>query len=256
MDVTFSTVPKMFGAVHLSILAGVALASVLLYFVLRGRSDRALVRLIFVLGCCMIAAEIFKQWFVYRYLYRGTRSMWFFPWQLCSMAMYVSFALPFLKGKARDAVLVFLCTCSAIGAIAALILPEDMMRPQIVLFCHSFLYHGAMLVEGLAAMLLLVRRRRAPYLPCAVLFLCMAAVAEVVNVVSHVLIPDPSAQANMFYITPFSPSTQLVFRVIAERAGVFVEILVYLGVIALGAFVLYQIESLFLQKSKPERSPR
>ena len=252
MDVTFSTVPKMFGAVHLSILAGVALASVLLYFVLRGRSDRALVRLIFVLGCCMIAAEIFKQWFVYRYLYRGTRSMWFFPWQLCSMAMYVSFALPFLKGKARDAVLVFLCTSSAIGAIAALILPEDMMRPQIVLFCHSFLYHGAMLVEGLAAMLLLVRRRRAPYLPCVVLFLCMAAVAEVVNVVSHVLIPDLSAQANMFYITPFYPSTQPVFREIARRFGILPEIVVYLGTILAAGYGLYRLEFLLFAPRKKD----
>ena len=241
MDITFSATPEMFGVVHLSILGGIALGLVLLFFLLRRTDDRRLVRLIFVLGCCMIAAEIFKQWFIHRYLNHGVRSMWFFPWQLCSMAMYCSFALPFLKGKARDAVLIFLCTFSVIGAVVALIVPADMMRPQIVLFCHSFLYHAVMLVEGLAAMLLLVRRRRPRFLPAVVLFLCMAAVAEIINVVSHAIIPDLSEQANMFYITPFYPTTQPVFDKIAQTCGIFVEIVLYLSVILTAGYGLYRL---------------
>ena len=52
----------------------------------------------------------------------------------------------------------------------------------------------------------------------------------------------------MFYITPFYPSTQPVFREIALRAGVFVEIIVYLGAIALAGFLLYLIESLRIKR--------
>ena len=252
MDATFSTVPEMFGPVHFAILAGIAAVLAVLFFVLRSRSDKALVRLLFVLGCCMIAAEIFKQWFLYRYIYRGVRSMWFFPWQLCSMAMYCSFAVPFVKGKAKDAVLVFLCTCSVIGAAVALAVPADMLRPQIVLFCHSFLYHGAMLVEGLSAMLLLVRRRRAPYLPCAVLFLCMAAVAEIINVISRFTVPDVAEQANMFYITPFYPTTQPVFSRIAQRIGIVPEIILYLGAILAAGYGLYRLEFLLFADRRRE----
>ena len=248
MDVTFSETPVMFGAVHLSILGGILVTLILLYFLLRKAEEKRLVRLIFILGCCMIAAEILKQWFVHRYVYNGVRSMWFFPWQLCSMAMYVSFALPFLKGKARDAVLIFLCTYSVVGAAVALIVPADMLRPQILLFCHSFLYHAAMLVEGLAAMLLLVRKKRARFWPSVVLFFGMAAVAEIINVVSHFLIPDLAGQANMFYITPFYPTTQPAFDRIAQTCGIFFEIVLYLGVILAAGYGLYRLWFLLFAK--------
>lgn len=256
MDWTFAATPTPYGTVHWLILAGILLASGAFALAIRKADERQLMRLLFFFGLGMLAAELWKQWFVVRYVYRGTPSMWFFPWQLCSMAMYCAALVPFLKGKAQDAALVFLCTFSMIGAVFALLFPEDMMRPQILLFAHSFLYHTVMLFEGLLALRILKGRKKAPFLPALVLYLAMAVVAELVNVISHLIIRDIHYEANMFYITPFSPSTQPVFRVIAERAGVFVEILVYLGVIALGAFVLYQIESLFLQKSKPERSPR
>ena len=250
MDRTFAETPAMFGAVHLGILGAIALTLVLLFFVLRKRSEKALLRLLFVLGVCMLSAEVWKQWFVHRYVYNGVRSMWFFPWQLCSMAMYVSTAAPFLKGKARDAALVFLCTFSLVGALVALAVPADMMRPQILLFAHSFLYHAVMLIEALIAVLLLTRRPRVSFLPALVLFCGMALVAEGINLVSHAIIPSITYQANMFYITPFYPTTQPVFDVIAQRCGIAVEIVLYLGVIAAASCGLYRLwYALFRQKA-------
>ena len=168
--------------------------------------------------------------------------MWFFPWQLCSMAMYCSALAPFLKGKAQDAALVFLCTFSMIGAVFALLFPEDMMRPQILLFCHSFLYHAVMLLEGLIAIRVLRIRGKVQFYPALLLYLGMAAVAEIVNTVSHFVADSIGNEANMFYITPFYPSTQPVFSSIAAHAGIAVEIAVYLGTIALGAFGLFLLE--------------
>lgn len=242
MNCTFSTTPLPYGLVHWLILGGILAAAVLFALAIRKTDERRLLRLLFVFGLCMLAAEAWKQWFVIRYVYSGTRSMWFFPWQLCSMAMYCSALAPFLKGKAQDAALVFLSTFSMIGAVFALLFPEDMMRPQILLFCHSFLYHAVMLFEGLIAFFLLKRRGNVSFVPALLLYLCMAAVAEIVNVVSHLIIRDIHYEANMFYITPFYPSTQPVCSSIAAHAGVAVEIVVYLGVIALGAFCLFLLE--------------
>lgn len=242
MDLVFSTTPQPYGLVHWLILAGILAASVLFALAIRRSDERRLLRLLFVMGLCMLLAEAWKQWFVVRYVYRGTRSMWFFPWQLCSQAMYCSALAPLLRGKAQSAALVFLCTFSMIGAVFALLIPEDMMRPQILLFCHSFLYHAVMLLEGLAAFRILRHREKVPFLPALVLYLGMAVVAEIVNVASHLWIRDVRYEANMFYITPFYPSTQPVFDAIAAHAGVAVEIVVYLGLIALGAFGLYLLE--------------
>ena len=250
MDWTFTTTPLPYGLVHWLILGGILAATVLFALAIRKADERRLLRLLCVFGLCMLAAEAWKQWFVIRYVYCGTRSMWFFPWQLCSMAMYCSALAPFLKGKAQDAVLVFLCTFSMIGAVFALLFPEDMMRPQILLFCHSFLYHAVMLLDGLIAFRILRKRGKAQFLPALLLYLGMAVVAEIVNAASHLIIRDIHYEANMFYITPFYPSTQPVFSSIATHAGIAVEIAVYLGVIALGAFGLFLLEFRLRKKNK------
>jgi len=251
MNWTFSITPQPYGTAHILILFGILAATVVFALAIRRADPKRLMRLLFVFGICMLAAEAWKQWFVIRYVYCGTRSMWFFPWQLCSMAMYCSAIAMFLKGRAQDAALVFLCTFSMIGAAFALLFPEDMMRPQILLFCHSFLYHAVMLLEGLTAFRILRQRGKASFFPALILYLCMAAVAECVNVASHLIIRDIHREANMFYITPFYPSTQPVFSAIAEHAGVAVEIVVYLGAIALAAFGLYLLEFRLKRKRNP-----
>lgn len=241
MGAEFTVIPSMFGPVHLGILAFIAAVSAGLFFIFRRLDEKTLLRVIFILGAVMIAAEIWKQWFVVKYVYRGERSWWFFPWQLCSMAMYCAFAAFFLKGKAQDTVLVFLSTFSLLAAVTALICPGDMLRPQILLFTHSFLYHAAMVAISLASMRILLKRKKARFLPAAVMFLIMAGAAEIINVVSHLVIRNIRNEANMFSITPYYPSTQPVFHEIALAIGVPAEIALYLALIILGSFIIYAL---------------
>ena len=138
----------------------------------------------------------------------------------------------------------------------ALAFPADMMRPQILLFVHSFWYHGAMLAESLAAGLVLRRRREARYLPAVWMFLGMALAAEVINVVSFQLIQDTGRSANMFNITPYYPSTQPVFHEIALAVGIGPEIVIYLGCIVLGGFLLWKAQRAGLANSFDKRNRR
>ena len=253
MDAAFSTVPTMFGPLHLAILGGILVLCTGLFFLLRKRTEKTLIRLLGILGATMIIAEIFKQWYVPRYVYPGTCSTWFFPWQLCDMAMYGSFLVPFLKGKAQNAVLVFLSTFSLLSGLVALIVPGDMLRPQIVLFWVRFGYHALMMAESLIALLILKKRARQCFLPPLLIYLAAAAVAEVINVVCFYLPDNFKPAANMFNITPFYPSTQPVFHEIALALGILPEIFIYLAVIALGAFGLHLLESLLLHGRKRKR---
>ena len=241
MDKTFAVIPTQFGASHLAILAAVILLSAALAFLLRKQPEEKLTHLIGVLGALMILAEIGKQWFVRRYVYPNGAT-WFFPWQLCSIAMYASVLVPFLRGKARDALLVFLGSFSLLAAAVALLVPGDMLRPQIALFCHSFAYHFVMVVESIAAVCILARReKRAPFLPALIVFLVTAVVAEIINVVCHTFFGDRPPVANMFNITPYHPSTQPVFHQIALSLGVLPEIVIYLCVIILASWGLYKL---------------
>ena len=242
MDKTFTVIPTQFGAVHLAILGGIILLSVGLVFLLRKQSEERLTKLIGVLGALMIVAEIGKQWFVRRYVYPNGAT-WFFPWQLCSIAMYVSFLLPFLRGKARDAALVFLGSFSLLAAAIALLVPGDMLRPQIALFCHSFTYHFVMVVESIAAICILARReKKPPFLPALWLFLITAAVSEIINVICNTFFGDRPPVANMFNITPYHPTTQPIFHQIAVSLGILPEIVIYLGLIVLASWGIYLLQ--------------
>ena len=241
MDKTFAVIPAQFGGAHLAILAGIILASAALVFLLRKQPEDRLTKLIGILGALMLLAEIGKQWFVRRYVYPNGAT-WFFPWQLCSIAMYASFLVPFLRGKARDALLVFLGSFSLLAAAVALLVPGDMLRPQIALFCHSFAYHFLMVVESIAAVCILARReKRTPFAPALIVFLVTAAISEVVNVLCHTFFGDRPPVANMFNITPYHPTTQPIFHQIAVSLGILPEILIYLGVIVLGSWGLYRL---------------
>ena len=252
MNALFDTVPPAFGAVHLCILAGVVLISAAAGLILRRLKEKPLLRLLCVLGALMLAAEAWKLWFVSEYVYKGVKTAWFFPWQLCSMAMYCSFIVIFLRGRAQDAVLVFLASFSLVAAVAALVFPGDMLRPQIALFIHSFTFHTLMVIESLAAINILARRKRPSFLPAAGLFLIMAAVAEAVNVGSHFCFCPPDIEANMFNITPFYPSNQPVFSLVAAKLGIAAEIAIYLAVIILVSFLVYALENAVLKKRRSE----
>ena len=239
-----SEAPALFGPVHITALVLILLANIAAGIFLRRLDEEKLLRLLHRCGIVMLVAEVWKQWFCYVCLFNKEPNLWFFPWQLCSMAMYVSFLVQYVRGKTQTAFLVFLSTYSLLGGIVALILPYDMLRPQVPLMVHSFAYQGAMLTEALIAVLILKKRRKKEkpaFLPATVLFLGMAAVAEAINVLAHVLLHDPDLEPNMFYITPFYPSTQPVLSDIAHKCGTPVEIAVYLGLIILTSFILYSL---------------
>ena len=241
MDVSFAQPPRMFGAFHLGMLAGILAVCVLVFLLIRRWREKALLRFIFVLGVVMVLLEVWKQWFVWEYVYLHEVNLWSFPWQLCSMAMYCAVLTPWVGRKFQDTLLVFLSSFSMFAAVVALAIPSDMLRIQILFACHGFVYHGLMILEALAAMLVL-RRREAKFRPAVWLFLGMAAVAEVINVAAHLALHDIHREPDMFYITPYYPTTQMVFHDVAVRLGILPEIVIYLAAIIGFSYGIYRLE--------------
>ena len=242
MAIQFANTPQMFGVFHIAALAVIALGCIGAFFWLRRLDEGRLLRLIWILGAVMLVLEVWKQGFSWVYVYDRRINMWFFPWQLCSMAMYCAFAVRFVRGQRQNTLLVFLSTFSLFAAVVALAVPSDMLRPYVLLTVHGFLYHALMIVLALAAMLVVCRRESVRFAPAVRLFLWMAAVAEVINVVSHRLIGDIHREPNMFFITPYYESTQPVLHEIAVALGIPAEIFIYLTAIALISYGLFRAE--------------
>ena len=244
MNLLFNETPRLFGPFHLAMLVIVCTAAVLFFLKVRKESRQDLLRMLHRLGLIMIIMECFKQWFVLRYVYPDF-SLWFFPWQLCSMAMYCRCCLMIVKKKYQPVLLVFLSTFSFFSAIVALAIPSDMLRPQILLALHGFIYHGLIILESLIAVTCLKRTQesdRIRFAPAAGLFLLMCGVAEVINCIGHYLLPEHRPEPDMFYITPFYPSTQPVCDIVAARLGILPEVVIYCAVIILISWLFFLIE--------------
>ncbi|MCR4855851.1 MAG: YwaF family protein [Erysipelotrichaceae bacterium] len=245
MGICFKETPELFGMLHISALLVIILFNCGLCFLLKDRKEAQLIRILHRTGLFMMLAEVFKQWFCYVHVFDKTVNLWFFPWQLCSMAMYCAFAVRYLPERRQNSFLVFLASFSLFTDVIALILPYDMLRDQIVLFVHSFAYHGLIISCAIISLFVLKKRQDIRFLPSIYLFLSMALIAFIINIVSHAILHDIYREPNMFYITLSYPTTQPVFHEIALRFSIPVEIFSYLSFIILFSGLLFWIEKRF-----------
>jgi hypothetical protein len=212
---------------------------VYLYF--RNKDEAFILNTIHYCGAFMLVMEVIKQIFCYYYVFDQKINLWFFPWQLCSMAMYCSFFITYVNRRIQNAFLIFLSTYSLIAAIIALAVPADMLRPQIYLTCYSFLYHFLMISLSILSIMIMRNRSDLKFSDSVILFLSMATVAEIINIVSHKIFHDIHVEPDMFYITPYYPTTQPVFNFIAVKFGILTEVVIYLGLIILSSYLIYRL---------------
>ena len=226
----------------------------------------------------------------------GSYLWWYFPFQLCSMPLYL---LPLrqllLAGQSR-------CRTAqktkAPKDICSTVPDSDSRKPQVCVFMirtltdfladfsllagifafadqtgmryalpaltlHSYLWHFIMIFLGLFLHLsgsspksavnkspadkpavkseLLAkpasfsfRKSLKSFLPPALLFLLLAGIAELLNCLLHT-----RGSIDMFYISPWEPSTQVILRSVADRFGRGVEIVLYLCLILTGAGLIH-----------------
>ena len=233
----------MYGAFHICALVFCVIFNFLVYLYFKNRDEEFQLKTIHYCGAFMIVMEAVKQIFCYYYVFDQKINLWFFPWQLCSTLMYCSFFITLVNRKNQNTLLLYMTTYCLLGGIMALIVPPDMLRPQIYLTCYSFLYHYLMISVAIISLLILRKREKIEFSFAATLFFIMAFIAEIINIASHHIFHDISVEPNMFYINPYFPTTQPVFRIIAEKFGIFTEIVLYLGVINLASCLIYRIIS-------------
>ena len=178
----------------------------------------------------------------------GQYNVWYFPFQLCSLPMYLALLYGMLRKRTgrrafiiRRALLTFLQDYGFLGGALALIVHEGLMHPgHPLLTAHGFLWHIVMLltalyihVTGLSDRSCRGFRRTLP------IFGIAAVLAELINLALH-----RYGDCDMFYITPYHLSSQPVFRSIDAVIGRPVGILLYLGCVVLGAFLVHRVFSL------------
>ncbi|MCR5372497.1 MAG: YwaF family protein [Solobacterium sp.] len=231
----FLTETPMFGAFHIT----AACLSVLLGFLYcrtvrrryPGNADAALFRT----GLFLLCMEGVKQFYLFFIVNQAQYfNWWYFPFQLCSMPMYLCIGLKYASEERKGPIRTFLYTYGLIGALAALAWPEDILMGSMFLKVHGFLWHGLMV--GIA--MVCAERKEDSFCRTVQFFLFLCVCAEIINTAgtalrTHGSLPD------MFYISPYTAAGQPVFRTIARYTGRIPEIGIYLCSMTIAAYLLY-----------------
>ena len=207
-------------------------------------------RFLFYTGLVMAASEIWKQWTLTFVLGDGTYNWWYFPFQLCSVPMYLLLLLPFFHtSHIRRIFYTFLMDFSLLGGIAVFLDTSGMHYPFLPLTIHSYLWHLTLIAIGLFCGLSDISGLTwHGFSSSVILFAVLGGAATVIN-----LTIGRTHDINMFYISPYYPMSQVIISDLTRRFPNPVRILCYLAVIVFGAFLLHLFwQRLFLLRSRKE----
>lgn len=195
----------------------------------------------FTCGILMAASEIWKQLTLTFRINHGAYDWWYFPFQLCSIPMYICLILPVISNKKyphlHQILLTFLMDYCLLAGIFAFFDTSGMHYDYAPLTLHSFLWHILMILIGITAGL----TRQADYslsgyLGGTLLYVGLCGAATLFN-----LTLCQYGDLNMFYISPHYPMTQVVFSEITKQFGNSIGIWSYLLSIPVGAGVFHMM---------------
>ena len=231
------TKPKAYGPFHL-IFTFVGLAVLIfLAWKLRNIGERGNKILLISVSVFLMVTELYKQLFYYYHMEDHKYNFGIFPFQLCSVPMYLCLIAALIKpGKIQNGMYGFMTTFNLLGGIMAFIEPSGIVHEHLTLTIHAFLWHLSLIFIG-AYLLMSGRHAKTikDYLGAVATFVSLCALAFTINVS---LWNVSGGDINMFFVGPRN-SSLIVFKQISEMFGWYVSTLLYIPTVCLGAYLIF-----------------
>ena len=197
-------------------------------------------------GVFLLVTEVGKQLMLTFAINGGKYCWWYFPWQLCSIPMYVCLAAA--VGGSIDVCLSYLATFGLMGGAAAFFDTGGFVLDHPLLTVHSYVWHFVIVGVGLYAA---VKRKSFRFLPPLLVYLGSAAIAEIINVAAF----DAGCRPiNMFYISPRHLFPLIILKELVPVIGNAATIAVYILVCIAAAFLLNVLEKTIRKKTERKTS--
>lgn len=246
--------PASYGAFHLGFFFGGLALAVLLAYLLRGTTERGNKAVLLCCGGFLLVAELYKQLFYYYVIGNGSYQWWIFPFQLCSIPMYLCLIAAFLKPcRVRDYIFNFMIAFNLMGGFIAFLEPSGLVHEYWTLTLHAFIWHMMLVFIGLyLGFSRRGARKISEYRGTLVVFVCLCAVAFLINLALRNV---SNASVNMFYVGP-SDSPIVVFKSISKQYGWYVNTPIYMVCLSIAAFVFYAPFCLWNKGKSSTPTPR
>lgn len=241
------TPPTMFSLFHiLPASAGILLALLAACFLARRPAIRP-ERMLFSCGLFLLVMEIYKQMFLYQIVNQKQYDWWYFPFQLCSVPMYLCLLYPFFAGPvsgqspAQKILATFLQDFGLLGGIMALTFPEGFLTSWWVLTIHGFLWHFLLIFIAVYCMRKgLCDFTENGFVKMLPLYALCCLIAATINTAVQWTV-YPRSYTDLFYINCFFPSEQPLFHQISLALGNIWGHLAYMLASCIGAGLIHQV---------------
>lgn len=243
------TPPPAYGPFHiLYTLIGFALCA-LIAWKLRKVSERKFNFILFSVGAALALSEVFKQLFYYFALCDNSYCWGEFPFQLCSVPMYLCLILPVLKpGKIRRGVLSFMVLYNLLGGAISFAEPSGLLHEYWFLTVHALAWHMLLVFIGL--FICFSGRggsEKSDYISATATFIALCGVAFLLNWFVQGALGE---HMNMFFVGPGN-SPLVVFSFFSEVLGWYINTPIYIFALSLGAYIVFCIIYLCQHKRLP-----
>jgi len=244
LDVSME-VPQPYGWFHLlwcALTAGATVALCLLY-------KKGLVRNVrtVVLTTAIIVAvlEVYKQ-INYTFSYEDgitAHYQWYaFPWQFCSMPMYVGLLAGVTKGRLHRALCAFLASYAVFAGVCVMLIPTSVFIDTVGINIQTMICHGSMITVGVFLMYTgYVKPEHTTVLHALPVFAGGVAMATAINWLGHHAHIMGDGALNAFFICPDCPPHLPVFSLVQPLLPGYLDVAVYVAGFTLASYLIVLI---------------
>ena len=237
--------PQPYGWFHLMWFGISILAAVVLCALWRAGKLRNVRAVVLITAIQVTILEIYKQ-VDFSFSYDGgvqfDYSWWAFPWQFCSMPMYVGLLAGVTKGKVHRACCAFLATYAMFAGICVMFYPTTVFIETIGINIQTMVCHGSMLTIGVFLLYTgYVKLEHRTILRALPVFLVSVTVAIVLNELAHVTGLLETDTLNAFYISPYCDPHLPVYSLVQPLLPFPVCIALYVGTFTLASYLVLLI---------------
>lgn len=226
--------PAAYGLFHVLMTLGLLAITVVAAWLLRNTNEKQNRIVLGAVGGFLLLTEVYKIAFhmtvnPYDWYFWGV-----FPFQLCSVPMYLSLICAFSRSKKLNS---WLYECmfavNMFGGIMAFLEPSGIQHEYVTLTLHAYVWHMALIFLGLY--LYMSKRAcmdRGSYKKAAAVYLGTCVLAQTFNLIF-------GDRINCFYISLVVRSPLAVFKDIYTACGGFVNMVLMIIAMLLASAIVY-----------------